>query len=72
MVIFMQEFHIRLRDVRMEKKRTQKQTAEVLEMNLRSYQLYEQGKVEPSIKKLITLADFFDVSLDYLMGRTDS
>ena len=68
----MQEFHIRLRDVRMEKKRTQKQTAEVLEMNLRSYQLYEQGKVEPSIKKLITLADFFDVSLDYLMGRTDS
>lgn len=68
----MQEFHIRLRDVRMEKKRTQKQTAEVLGMNLRSYQLYEQGKVEPNIKKLIALADFFDVSLDYLMGRTDS
>ncbi|MBP3520844.1 MAG: helix-turn-helix transcriptional regulator, partial [Oscillospiraceae bacterium] len=56
MVIFMQEFHIRLRDVRMEKKRTQKQTAEVLGMNLRSYQLYEQGKVEPNIKKLIALA----------------
>ncbi|MBP3520657.1 MAG: helix-turn-helix transcriptional regulator [Oscillospiraceae bacterium] len=63
---------MRLRDVRMEKKRTQKQTAEVLGMNLRSYQLYEQGKVEPNIKKLIALADFFDVSLDYLMGRTDS
>ena len=56
----------------MEKKKTQKQTAEVLEMNLRSYQLYEQGTVEPNIKKLLTLADFFDVSLDYLMGRTDS
>jgi len=55
----------------MEKRKTQRQTAEVLEMNLRSYQLYEQGKTEPSIKKLIRLADFFDVSLDYLLGRTD-
>ena len=68
----MVEFHIRLREVRMQKKKTQKQTAAVLDMNLRSYQLYEQGKVEPSIKKLLLLADFFDVSLDYLMGRTDS
>ena len=66
------EFHVRLRAVRMEKKKTQKQTAEALGMKLRSYQLYEQGKVEPSIKKLIVLADFFDVTLDYLMGRTDS
>ena len=56
----------------MEKKKTQKQTAEVLEMKLRSYQTYEQGVREPSIKKLITLADFFDVTLDYLMGRTDA
>jgi len=55
----------------MEKRKTQKQTAEVLEMNLRSYQLYEQGKTEPSIKKLILLADFFGVSMDYLTGRTD-
>ena len=68
----MVEFRVQLRKVRMEKKKTQKQTAEVLEMKLRSYQFYEQGTVEPSIKKLITLADFFDVSLDYLMGRTDS
>jgi len=28
-------------------------------------------KTEPSIKKLIALADYFDVTLDYLMGRTD-
>ncbi|MCI9402142.1 MAG: helix-turn-helix transcriptional regulator [Oscillospiraceae bacterium] len=68
----MVEFRVQLRKVRMEKKKTQKQTAEVLGMKLRSYQFYEQGTVEPSIKKLITLADFFDVSLDYLMGRTDS
>lgn len=68
----MMEFGKRLREIRMEKKKTQKQTAEVLGMKVRSYQTYEQGKLEPNIKKLIILADFFDVSLDYLMGRTDS
>ena len=66
------EFGKRLRAIRMEKKKTQKQTAEMLEMKLRSYQTYEHGVREPSIKKLIVLADFFDVTLDYLMGRTDS
>ena len=69
---FVIEFHTRLRAVRMEKKKTQKATAEMLGMKLRSYQFYEQGIVEPNIAKLIMLADFFDVSLDYLMGRTDS
>ena len=68
----MVEFGKRLREIRMEKKKTQKQTAEVLEMKLRSYQTYEQGVREPSIKKLITLADFVDVPLDDLIGRTDS
>lgn len=67
----MAEFYIRLREARMNSKRTQKETAEVLGMQLRSYQFYEEGKAEPSIKKLIALADFFDVTLDYLMGRTD-
>ena len=40
-------------------------------MQLRSYQFYEEGKAEPSIKKILLLADFFDVSIDYLVGRTD-
>lgn len=71
-VSFVIEFHTRLRAVRMEKKKTQKQTAEVLGMGLRAYQFYEQGAAEPNITKLIALADFFDVTLDYLMGRTDS
>ena len=55
----------------MKRGKTQKETAELLDINLRSYQLYEQGKVEPSIKKLLLLADFFDVTTDYLLGRTD-
>ena len=65
------EFRTRLRAVRMEKKKTQKETAEALGMQLRSYQSYEQGAAEPNIAKLIALADFFDVTLDYLMGRTE-
>lgn len=67
----MTKFSVRLREIRMLRKKTQKETAAILDMNLRSYQLYEQGKTEPSIDKLIKLADFFDVSLDYLMGRYD-
>ena len=32
---------------------------------------YEKGRSEPNIDGLIALADFFDVSIDYLVGRTD-
>lgn len=39
-------------------------------MQLRSYQFYEEGKAEPSIKKILLLADFFDVTTDYLLGQT--
>ena len=35
------------------------------------YQFYEYGKNEPTASVLIALADFFDVSLDYLVGRSD-
>ena len=65
------KFSVRLREVRMLRKKTQKETADCLGMQLRSYQLYEQGRTEPSIEKLIKLADFFNVSLDYLLGRYD-
>ena len=67
----MVEFHIRLREARMMRKKTQKETAQILDMALRSYQFYEQGKTEPSISKLIALADFFGVTMDYLVGRSD-
>ena len=36
-----------------------------------NYQDYEYGKVVPSAAILIALADYFDVSLDYLVGRSD-
>ena len=68
----MEKFHVRLRQIRMQRNKTQQETAEMLEMKLRGYQAYEGGEREPSIQKLIKLADFFDVSMDYLVGRTDS
>ena len=63
---------MRLRQVRNEKNKTQQETADYLGIQIRSYQFYEQGKTEPNIQKLIALADFFQVTLDYLMGRTDA
>ena len=69
----MSKFSVRLREVRMNRGKTQAETAEYLGFKgLRGYQYYEEGKNEPNIARLIALADFFDVSLDYLMGRTDS
>ena len=50
---------------------TQKQAAEVAGVAERVYQSYEYGKVVPTVTVLISLADFYGVSLDYLCGRSD-
>ena len=51
---------------------TQKQAAQAAGVSERNYQQYEYGKVIPTANVLIALADFFDVSIDYLVGRTDN
>lgn len=61
----------RLKELRMGKNITLKQMAEELNMVQRNYQRYETGEVDPPLSKAISLADFFDVSLDYLVGRSD-
>ncbi|MBM6977472.1 helix-turn-helix transcriptional regulator [Intestinimonas butyriciproducens] len=63
---------MRLKEIRRHRKKTLKETADRLGIQLRSYQAYESGDREPNIARLIVLADFFDVSLDYLLGRTDT
>lgn len=45
--------------------------AEYLEISQPSYIRYEKGTAEPTLEKLAALADFFDVSVDYLLGRAD-
>ena len=42
-----------------------------LQMKLRSYQHYEGGDRRPDYEGLVALADYFQVSTDYLLGRTD-
>lgn len=51
---------------------TQKQAANAAGVTESMYQFYEYGKHEPSASILISLADFYGVSLDYLVGRTDA
>ena len=60
-----------LRRFRKSVKITQKQAAEVAGVAERVYQSYEYGKVIPAATALIAIADYFDVSLDYLCGRSD-
>jgi len=44
----------------------------MLGVTTRNYQRYEAGEIEPNIDSLIALADYFGVSLDYLVGRSDN
>lgn len=60
-----------LKRFRKEYKITQKRAAEISGVAERVWQSYEYGKVVPAVTVLIALADYFDVSLDYLVGRSD-
>ena len=50
---------------------TQGQLGEILGVKKYSIYTYEKERAGPDIDGLITLADFFEVSIDYLVGRTD-
>ena len=67
----MEKFAVRLKELRAEKKIAQKDLAERLGVTVRAYRYYEEGKRFPDFQGLLTLADCFQVSLDYLAGRTD-
>ena len=67
----MNKFSIRLRDLRIEKKLKQKDVADAIGVTVRAISNYEAGIREPSFDVLLTLCSYFDVSADYLLGRTD-
>lgn len=64
-------FHDRLRATRINRGYTLQKTADALDLPLRTYQNYEAGQREPSFTLLISIADFFDVPIDFLLGRDD-
>ena len=68
----MEKLSERLKTLRNSSPVTQKHLAEILGVTERSYQRFEAGTSCPSIKTLIALADYFNVSLDYLVGRSDN
>ncbi|MDO4316313.1 MAG: helix-turn-helix transcriptional regulator [Oscillospiraceae bacterium] len=65
------KFAERLQELRKEKPATQQAMADFLKIKLRSYQHYEGGDRRPDYEGLVALADYFGVTTDYLLGRTD-
>ena len=50
---------------------TQKKLADLLHVSQATYSRYESGALDIPIQALITLADFYNVSVDYLLGRVE-
>lgn len=67
----MKIFQQRLIEQRKENKLTQRQLAEYLQIAQPSYIRYENDSAEPSLENLVKLADYFDISTDYLLGRRE-
>lgn len=63
---------IRLQELRKQKKLSQLKVALDLNMNQNSISRYENGEREADYETLLRFADYFNVSLDYLFGRTDN
>ena len=62
----------RLRRLRESMKYSQTAFAEIFGMGQSSIARYEKGEAVPSYELMIKIADYFDVSLDYIFGRTDN
>lgn len=65
------KFNERLKVIRRECGKTQKEVYTALGMSANGYASYEQGRTEPNIDTLIKLCEIFEVSADYLLGIID-
>lgn len=61
----------RLKALREGRRIYQREMAEQLGLSFRGYQGYETNQTEPKLATLIAIADYYNVSIDYLVGRTD-
>ena len=62
----------RLKDLREDSDKTQKEIAELLYITQQQYSLYEKGYRDIPTTALITLSEFYNVSTDYILGLTDN
>ncbi|KLJ82612.1 Cro/Cl family transcriptional regulator [Streptococcus agalactiae] len=65
-------FQERLKNLRLEKNLTQKQVAQRLNISQQAYGQWETGKLNPKKETIQMFANFFNVSIDYLLGNTDN
>lgn len=63
---------MRLKEIRKKHRLSQLKVSLDLNMNQNTISRYETGEREPGITELILFADYFNVSVDYLLGRTDN
>lgn len=66
------EFGERLKELRKKKRMTQEELGKVINVSKVSISGYETGSRSPDRETLVSLADFFDVSVDFLLGREES
>lgn len=64
-------YQSKIRDLREDNDKTQKELAEYLQIHQTTYSDYELGRLNVPVSVLHKLADFYDVSIDYLLGRTN-
>ena len=62
---------LRIKDLREDNDLTQKEIANILNCTQQTYSRYETGEIKIDINSLITLARFYDTTIDYLVGISD-
>lgn len=67
----MNNYQTRLRDLREDHDLTQAQAAKIIGTSQQHYGKYESGKIVIPFDRVIVLADYYGVSLDYIAGRTN-
>lgn len=65
------QFNIRIRQLRDERHLTQADAARELGISPRNYQRLERDGAVPSYQSMLTIAEYYKVSLDFLVGRTE-
>ncbi|MBR0142025.1 MAG: helix-turn-helix transcriptional regulator [Ruminococcus sp.] len=65
-------YYQRLKDLKEDADLTQKEVAEIIGVSVNHYGKYERGETDIPFEKVISLAEYYGVSLDYIAGRTNS
>ncbi len=68
----MEKFSTRIKELRESRGLSQEALGKIIGVKRYSIYTYEKGRNYPDIPRLIALADYFDVTTDYLLGRTDA